>query len=230
MTDNVFEACRAHGVTKLVSFLSTCIFPDATAYPIDETMLHAGAPHASNEAYAYAKRMIDVLNRAYTRQYPGCVYTALIPTNIYGPHDNFSIEDGHVVPGLIHKCHLAQASGGDFVVWGSGAPLRQFVHAADLAALTAWALRSYSDAAPLILSVDPGDEVSIGDVARMVARGMGFEGRVVFDAARADGQFKKTASNAKLRALLPGYQFKGMEQGIAETCAWFKAHYDTCRK
>jgi GDP-L-fucose synthase len=229
MTDNLFEACREHGVVKLVSCLSTCIFPDKTPYPITEDMIHAGPPHPSNEGYAYAKRMIDVLNRAYARQH-GLRYTAVIPTNIYGAHDNFSIEDGHVVPGLIHKCHLAQASGGDFVVWGSGAPLRQFIHASDLAALMVWTLRSYSQVEPIILSVDEAAEVSIREVALMVAKGMGFTGRVVFDASRADGQLKKTASNAKLRALLPGYQFKGMEEGIAETCAWFKANYETCRK
>jgi GDP-L-fucose synthase len=229
MTDNIFEACRAHGVRKLVSCLSTCIFPDKTPYPIDETMVHAGPPHPSNEGYAYSKRMIDVLNRAYFRQY-GLRYTAVIPTNIYGAHDNFSLEDGHVVPGLIHRCHQAQASGGDFVVWGSGAPLRQFIHASDLAALTAWALRSYHEVEPIILSVDEAAEVSIGEVARLVARSMGFTGRLVFDASRPDGQHRKTASNAKLRALLPGYQFKGVEEGIAETCAWFKANYESARK
>jgi GDP-L-fucose synthase len=229
MTDNVFEACRTFNVVKLVSCLSTCIFPDKTPYPIDETMVHSGPPHPSNEGYAYSKRMIDVLNRAYERQY-GLRYTSIIPTNIYGAHDNFSIEDGHVVPGLIHKCHLAQSTGSDFVIWGSGTPLRQFIHASDLAALTVWTLRSYHSTEPIILSVDEEDEVSIRDVALMVAEAMGFTGKVVFDTSRADGQHKKTASNRKLRALNPGYAFKPMREGIAETCAWFKANYDAARK
>ena len=229
MTDNVFEACRTYAVGKLVSCLSTCIFPDKTPYPIDETMVHNGPPHPSNEGYAYSKRMIDVLNRAYERQY-GLRYTSIIPTNIYGAHDNFSIEDGHVVPGLIHKCHLAQSTGSDFVIWGSGTPLRQFIHSSDLAALTVWALRSYHSTEPIILSVDEEAEVSIRDVALMVAETMGFTGKVVFDTSKADGQHKKTASNRKLRALNPGYTFKPMREGIAETCAWFKANYDTARK
>jgi GDP-L-fucose synthase len=229
MNDNIFEACRTFGVGKLVSCLSTCIFPDKTPYPIDETMVHNGPPHPSNEGYAYAKRMIDVLNRSYERQY-GLKYTSVIPTNIYGPHDNFSIEDGHVVPGLIHKCHMAQASGSDFVIWGSGTPLRQFIHSSDLAALTVWTLRSYHSVDPIILSVDEAAEVSIRDVALMVAEAMGFTGKVVFDTSKSDGQFKKTASNAKLRALNPGYAFKPMKDGIAETCAWFKANYATARK
>ena len=229
MNDNVFEAAREFGVAKLLSCLSTCIFPDKTPYPIDETMIHDGPPHASNEGYAYAKRMIDVMNRAYAAEY-GMACTAIIPTNIYGPHDNFNVEDGHVIPGLIHKCFLAQRDGGDFVVWGSGAPLRQFIHAADLAALTAWALRSYDAPEPIILSVGEEEEVSIRDAALAVADAMGFTGRVVFDAAKADGQYKKTASNAKLRALRPGYAFKPFREGVAETVAWFKANYETARR
>ena len=229
MNDNVFEACHAHDVPRLVSCLSTCIFPDKTSYPIDETMVHSGPPHPSNAPYAYAKRMIDVQNHAYAAQH-GRAYTSIVPTNIYGAHDNFSPEDGHVIPGLIHKCHLAKASGGDFVVWGSGAPLRQFIHASDLAALTAWALRHYASVEPLILSVGEEEEVSIRDVAGMVAEAMGFAGRVVLDASKADGQYKKTASNAKLRGLLPGYKFKPIREGIAETVAWFEANYATARK
>lgn len=110
MNDNVMEACRIYGVTKLVSCLSTCIFPDKTTYPIDETMIHNGAPHSSNIGYAYAKRMIDVLNVCYHEEY-GCNFTSIIPTNIYGPHDNYNIEDGHVIPGLIHKTYLAKKNG-----------------------------------------------------------------------------------------------------------------------
>jgi GDP-L-fucose synthase len=229
MNDNIFEACREFGVKKLVSCLSTCIFPDKTTYPIDETMIHAGPPHPSNEGYAYAKRMIDVMNRAYASEF-GLAYTAIIPTNIYGTNDNFSIADGHVIPGLIHKCFLAQRDGTDFTVWGSGAPLRQFIHSSDLAALTVWTLREYESVDPIILSVGEEEEVSIGDVARMVADAMGFTGRVVFDATKADGQFKKTASNAKLRTLLPAYTFKPIREGIQETVSWFKSNYDTARK
>lgn len=107
INDNVMECCRIFNVEKLVSCLSTCVFPDKTTYPIDETMVHNGAPHTSNEGYAYAKRMIDVLNHCYHEEY-GCKFTSIIPTNIYGPDDNFSIEDGHVIPGLIHKCYLAK--------------------------------------------------------------------------------------------------------------------------
>lgn len=98
MNDNIMEACREFGVKKLVSCLSTCVFPDKTSYPIDESMLHNGPPFTSHEGYAYAKRMIDIMNRNYYKEY-GCQFTSVIPTNIYGPHDYYNLEDGHVIPG-----------------------------------------------------------------------------------------------------------------------------------
>lgn len=223
------ECCRIYKVQKLVSFLSTCIFPDATSYPIDETMLHDGPPHSSNEGYAYAKRLIDTMNRAYAEEY-GCNFTSIIPTNIYGPHDNFSIENGHVIPGLIHKCFIAKQNGEDFCIWGSGTPLRQFIYSMDLAELTVWVMRNYHSPEPITLSVNEEDEVSIKDVALAVAKAMKFEGNVVFDTTKADGQFKKTASNAKLRQYLPDYEFTSIDDGVQQTVDWFVENYETARK
>jgi GDP-L-fucose synthase len=230
INDNVMECCRIHNVTKLVSFLSTCIFPDDTKYPIDETMLHAGPPHPSNEGYAYAKRLIDTMNRAYAEEY-GCNFTSIIPTNIYGPADNFSIESGHVIPGLIHKCYLAKENGTPFTIWGSGTPLRQFIYSRDLAELTVWVLREYDrDPNPITLSVDEADEVSIREVALAVAKACQFDGEIVFDASKADGQFKKTASNHKLRSYRPEYNFTAIDAGIQKSVDWFVANYETARK
>ena len=186
MNDNVMECCRIYKVQKLVSCLSTCIFPDKTTYPIDETMIHSGPPHLSNEGYAYAKRMIDVMNRCYKEEY-GCNFTSVVPTNIYGPHDNYSIENGHVVPGLIHKCYLAKKNGTPFDVWGTGSPLRQFIYSGDLAALTVWVLRDYDSTDPIILSVPEAKEVTIKDVALMIRDAMKFEGEVKFLTDKADG-------------------------------------------
>lgn len=107
INDNVLSISHETGVKKVVSCLSTCIFPDKTTYPIDETMIHNGPPHDSNFGYSYAKRMIDVLNRGYAKQH-GLKYTSVIPTNVFGPHDNFNIDDGHVLPGLIHKVYNAK--------------------------------------------------------------------------------------------------------------------------
>eukprot|EP00727_Mastigamoeba_balamuthi_P000521 m51a1_g10466 putative gdp-l-fucose synthetase (318) ;mRNA; r:45619-46922 len=229
INDNVMESCRIEGVQKLVSCLSTCIFPDKTTYPIDETMLHSGPPHWSNEGYAYAKRMIDTLNRCYKEEY-GCNFTSVIPTNIFGPYDNFALDGSHVVPALIRKCYEAKRDGKTFTVLGSGRPLRQFIFNRDLAKLMVWVLFQYHETEPVILSVDEKDEHSIGEVAHMVADSLGYEPALVFDTSAADGQFKKTASNAKLRRLLPDFQFTPIQDALKETCDWFVAHYDTARK
>lgn len=229
MNDNVMECCRVFKVEKLVSCLSTCVFPDKTSYPINETMLHNGAPHLSNEGYAYAKRMIDVMNRCYRDQH-GCNFTSVIPTNIYGPYDNFSIENGHVIPGLIHKCYLAKKNNTEYSIWGSGKPLRQFIFNRDLAKLMVWTLLSYEDTDPIILSPPESQEVSIESIARKIAQVMDFQGEIVFDTTKSDGQFKKTADNTKLMAALPDFKFTPFEEGIREATEWFCANYETARK
>ena len=230
INDNVMECCRIYKVEKLVSMLSTCIFPDKTTYPIDETMLHDGPPHPSNEGYAYAKRLIDTMNRAYAEEY-NCNFTSIIPTNIYGPDDNFSIKNGHVIPGLIHKCYNAKKDNGKFEIWGSGTPLRQFIYSRDLAELTVWVMREYHQPTPITLSVDEEAEVSIKDVALSVAKAMNFpEENIVFDTSKADGQFKKTASNSKLRSLKPDYKFITIDDGIQRAVDWFVENYETARK
>ncbi|XP_039320809.2 GDP-L-fucose synthase isoform X2 [Saimiri boliviensis] len=191
--------------------------------------IHNGPPHGSNFGYSYAKRMIDVQNRAYFQQH-GCTFTAVIPTNVFGPHDNFNIEDGHVLPGLIHKVHLAKSSGSALTVWGTGKPRRQFIYSLDLAQLVIWVLREYNEVEPIILSVGEEDEVSIEEAAEAVVEAMDFHGEVTFDTTKSDGQFKKTASNSKLRAYLPDFRFTPFKQAVKETCAWFTDNYEQARK
>lgn len=208
MNNNVLECSREFKVRKVISCLSTCIFPDKTSYPIDESMIHNGPPHDSNFGYAYAKRMIDIQNRhptnslskfwlrcrAYNQQY-GCHFTSVVPTNVFGPHDNYNLEDSHVIPGLIHKTHLAiqsitlsrnQAHGFIFrvdgqknlTIAGTGRPLRQFIYSRDLAKLMIWALREYHEIEPIILSVDEADEVSIKGVAEAITKAFKFPGQL----------------------------------------------------
>lgn len=229
INDNVLQTAHEHGVSKVVSCLSTCIFPDKTTYPIDETMIHNGPPHSSNFGYSYAKRMIDVQNRGYHQQH-GRMFTAVIPTNVFGMHDNFNIEEGHVLPGLIHKAHLAHKNGSPLVVWGSGKPRRQFIYSLDLARLIIWALREYQEIEPIILSVGEEEEVSIKEAAECIVASMGFKGQVIFDTNKSDGQYKKTANNGKLRTYLPDFQFTPFSQAVKETCDWFVANYHTARK
>ena len=229
MNDNILASSHNHKVQKVVSCLSTCIFPDKTSYPIDETMVHNGPPHSSNFGYSYAKRMIDVQNKAYHEQH-GCQFTSIIPCNVFGPHDNFNIQQGHVIPGLINKAHQAKKNGTAFEIWGTGAPLRQFIYSLDLAKLTVWVMREYQEIEPIILATDGADEVSIKDVAMMVLEASEFKGEVKFLTEKADGQFKKTASNAKLRKYLPDFKFVPTKQAIQETVKWFEDNYEKARK
>ncbi|KAI8335956.1 hypothetical protein BC941DRAFT_429888 [Chlamydoabsidia padenii] len=229
INDNVLECSKEAGVKKVVSCLSTCIFPDKTTYPIDETMVHNGPPHDSNFGYAYGKRMIDVQNHAYNEQY-GCHFTSVIPTNVFGPHDNYNLEDSHVLPGLTHKCYLAKQNNTPFVVGGTGKPLRQFIYSRDLAKLFIWTLREYQEIDPIILSVGEEDEVSIKDVADAIVKAVDFKGEYSFDTTRADGQFKKTASNEKLKKYLPDFEFTPFDVAVKESVDWFVANFDQCRK
>eukprot|EP01112_Ceratiomyxa_fruticulosa_P012454 TRINITY_DN344_c0_g1_i1.p1 TRINITY_DN344_c0_g1~~TRINITY_DN344_c0_g1_i1.p1 ORF type:complete len:326 (-),score=79.15 TRINITY_DN344_c0_g1_i1:113-1090(-) len=229
INDNVLRCSYESGVEKVVSCLSTCIFPDKISYPINETQVHLGPPHFSNEGYAYAKRMIDVLNRAYHEEY-NCNFTSVIPTNIYGPYDNYHLEDSHVIPGMIHKCYLAKKNGTDLVLMGTGKPLRQFVYSVDLGALLVWTLDNYQELTPLILSVGEKDEVSIAEVANMVAEAMDFKGKIVFDTSKADGQYKKTVENTKLLKLHPEFKFTDMKVAIKESVKFFEENYETARK
>jgi len=233
MNFNVVKCCHDFRVEKLVACLSTCIFPDKTTYPINEEMLHDGPPHTSNDAYAYAKRMLEIHCQAYRENY-GDKFICVIPTNIYGPHDNFNLEDAHVIPALIHKCYLAKEKNENFIVRGTGAPLRQFIHSEDLAELIIWTMENY-DGKSLILSVPEEKEVSIGCVAKLIAQAFEYEHRVVFDPSYSDGQYKKTADNSKLTSLLLekeslSFDFIQIEDGIKETVKWFINNYKIVRK
>jgi len=228
INDNVLHTAYEHKAQKVVSCLSTCVFPDKVEYPLDETKIHSGLPHESNFGYAHAKRLVDVQNHAYKEQY-GCNFTSAIPTNVFGPHDNFDLEDSHVIPGLIHKCYLAKQNGTPFVVSGTGKPLRQFIYSYDLAKLFIWMLREYDDVEPVILSVGEDDEVSIKEVADAIVKAVGFEGNYTFDTTRADGQFRKPASNKKLLKLMGGFRFTPFDQALDETVQWFLTNYHNAR-
>jgi GDP-L-fucose synthase len=167
--------------------------------------------------------------RAYHEQY-GCHFTSVIPTNIFGAHDNYNLEDSHVIPGLIHKCYLAKKNSTPLTVFGTGKPLRQFIYSQDLARLFVWVLKHYDEIDPIILSVGEADEVSIRDVAYMVADAMDFKGEIMFDTSKADGQFKKTASNQKLMQYLPEFKFTNIKQAIKESVDWFVNNFDAARK
>ena len=227
MNTNVIEQARQSGVKKLVAFLSTCVFPDDVEYPLTEKKIHLGPPHNSNNAYAYAKRMTDVQIRAYREQY-GLEYKSVIPTNIYGPNDNFSLTHGHVMPMLIHKMYLAQKNNTPFEVWGTGKPLREFIYSKDVAELTEWVMNNYDEDEPIILSTS--QEISIRDLVDLLVQEFNFKGKVIFDETKPDGQFRKPSDNSKIKNYLPEFQFTPIEVGIKETVNWFIENYEVARK
>lgn len=224
---NVLEAARLANVDKLISFMSTCVFPDKTEYPLNEKNIHNGAPHPSNFGYAYAKRMLEVQSNAYRKEW-GCNFIVAIPTNIYGENDFWNLEDGHVIPSLIHKCFLAKKNNTDFHIWGSGKPLREFVYSKDIAKLISWTMEKYNEETPIILS--NGQESSIKELVEIIVREMDFKGNVVFDKDKPDGQFRKPSDTSKLKKYLPDFKFTPLEEGIRNTVKWFIENYPNIRK
>lgn len=172
---------------------------------------------------------------------PDSLFTAIIPTNVYGPGDNFNLESAHVVPSLIHKAYngvnTAQAfneKATTLIVYGTGTPVRQFIYSLDLAKLILWTLLNYTDEDPLILCPDENDEVTIGEVAQVIAstisKRLGIEVSIRFDAKFSDGQVRKTASNRKLRELYSDFTFTKLKDGLEETIEWFCNSYPAIRK
>lgn len=227
MNTNVIEECRKNNVEDLVVFLSTCVFPNDVEYPLTEKKIHLGPPHFSNDAYAYAKRMADIQIKSYREQY-GLNYKSVIPTNIYGINDNFDIENGHVIPSLIHKCYIARETNTPLTIWGSGTPLREFIYNKDVAKLTEWVLENYNEDEPIILSTS--DEVSIKDVVGLIVELMNFKGEVKWDTNNPDGQFRKPSDNSKIKNYLPDFKFTSLYDGLKETIEWFESNYENIRK
>lgn len=228
MNMNVLDNCKEAGL-KLVSVLSTCIYPDApyVKYPLTEDQLHLGPPHHSNFGYAYAKRMLEVQSRAYRQQF-GCNFISAVPNNLYGPNDNYDLEAGHVVPALIRKFHEAQLRGDDkVVIWGTGKPLRDFTFARDAARIILWLAENYDGPEPI--NIGNPEEVSIRELVEMIGEEMNFKGQATFDNTKPDGQYRKPCSNAKLRSLGWDGEYVSLRAGLKETIKSFKARYPDVR-
>ncbi len=229
INSNVLKAAHQIQVKKLIACLSTCIFPDKTTYPINESMLHDGPPHFSNDAYAHAKRLLEIQCKAYQEQYSDN-FVCVIPTNIYGPADNYNLSDAHVIPALIHRCYLAKQTTTPFIIAGTGKPLRQFIYSEDLAKLFMWVLENYNDKSSIILSVSEKDEVSISYIGKLIAQSFDYDHMITFDETKPDGQYKKTADNSKLMRLYGNFEFTKISIGIEKSIQWFIKNYDNCRK
>jgi GDP-L-fucose synthase len=222
INSNVLEAARQCGVEKVVSFMSTCVFPDEATYPLSPDQIHNGEPHSSNYAYAYAKRMLEVQSRAYREQY-GCNFVTVIPCNIYGPNDNFDLNSSHVVPALIRKCYEANKNDTDFELWGTGQAYREFVYVDDVATIAKWVLHNYDEPEPFIIS--PDLEISMAVLAQTIAFKMNFKGNIVYNDKYPDGQLKKPSDNSILKRCLPEFEFIPVQEGLSRTINWFLSEY-----
>ena len=216
----VIDAAYRYGVKKLLVLGSSCIYPCRADVPIQEEQLLSGPLEATNEAYAIAKIAGLKTAQAYRRQY-GFDAVSLMPTNLYGPHDNFHPEHSHVIPGLMQRFHQAKLEGHpEVTLWGSGRPLREFLHVDDLAAACEVVMTRYSGETPL--NVGSGAEVSIRELAELLREVVGYQGRLTWDPTRPDGTYRKLLDSSRLQALGWAPQ-QSLRAGLEETYAWFTA-------
>jgi GDP-L-fucose synthase len=227
MEANVIHAAWKANVEKLVFLGSTCIYPKLAPQPIPEDALLTGSLEPTNEWYAIAKIAGIKLCQAYRKQY-GCDFIAAQPTNLYGPGDNYELQTSHVLPALMRKAHEAKLAGADtMTVWGSGTPLREFMHVDDLADAVVFLAKHYSGESHV--NVGSGAEVSIRELATMIGDVVGFEGRLEFDASKPDGTPRKLADVAKLKAL--GWdRARSLRDGLEQTYADFLANESAQRR
>lgn len=216
--NNVIHACQTTGVEKLVYLGSSCIYPKFAKQPITEDELLTGPLEPTNEWYAIAKIAGIKLCQAYRRQY-GSDFVSAMPTNLFGPGDNFDLTTSHVLPALIRKTFEAKRRGDkEIVVWGSGTPRREFLHVDDCADACIFVMKHYS--AESHINVGSGEDITILGLAELVAREIGWDGRFVLDRSKPDGTPRKLMSPERLQAL--GWKpKKTLEQGIREVCAWY---------
>lgn len=233
---NVIHAAHLAGVPRLLFLGSSCIYPKHAPQPIPEEALLTGPLEPTNEPYAIAKIAGIKLCESYHRQY-GRDYRSVMPTNLYGPGDNFHPDNAHVIPALLRRFHEAARRGDEaVVVWGTGTPRREFLHVDDMAAacvhvmgLDEAAYQSQTEPMRSHLNVGTGQDVTIAELAQAIARVTGFRGRIVFDASKPDGTPRKLLDITRIRAL--GWQPTiGLEEGLRSAYAWFREHAETVRQ
>ena len=225
--NNVIDAAYRHGARKLTFLGSSCIYPKLAPQPLNEDSLLTGPLEPTNEWYAIAKIAGIKMCQAYRRQY-NFDAISLMPTNLYGPGDNFSLQNSHVLPALMAKFHAAKEAGQSSVtVWGTGTPRREFLYVDDLADAVVFLTRDYSGAAPI--NVGTGTDVTIRELAQLVGKTVGFHGELMFDTTRPDGAPRKLLDVARLSAL--GWRASTqLEDGLDATYAWFCTHQSQLRR
>lgn len=225
---NVLQAAKKFGTQKVVSMLSTCVYPDDVIYPLTEDQIHNGEPHKSNFGYAYAKRMLDVHSRALRQQY-GCNYICAVPNNLYGPGDYFDLQNCHVLPAIIRKVYEAKKFGKQVVLWGNGSPLREFTYSKDIAKILLFLLDNYDESSPVNIGMT--GEIAIKDITKKICTIMEYDYNMIkWDMTKPSGQYRKPSSNKKLIDL--GWDienYTNIDSGLLEMCKWFEFEYPNIR-
>jgi len=217
------ESCVA-GVKKFMTCMGGCSYPAKAPSPIKEESMWDGYPQTESAPYSTAKKMVIVQAEAYRRQY-GFNAIVLVPGNLYGPYDNYNLNDAHVIPALIRKVCEAQRRGEkQIVAWGSGAPVRDFIYSRDAAKALVLALETYD--APEIINISSGVHTTIKELYELVAELCGFTGEIVWDRSKPDGQMYKGFDVTRMREVLGFNEITPLRQGLQETIAWFRANYD----
>lgn len=223
---NLMDACQAAGVRRFLFLGSSCIYPKMAEQPIRESALLSGALEETNAAYAIAK-IAGISHIQSVRKQYGYEWIAAMPTNLYGPNDNYHSENSHVFAALIKKFHEAKmANDPEVVIWGTGTALREFMHVDDLSAAIEFLLQNYDDPEPI--NVGSGHEISIKDLGQMVAEVVGFDGGISFDPSKPDGTPRKMLDSSRLYKMgwSPNW---GLKQGLIDSYNWFRENYESVR-
>ena len=219
---NVLSAAQRYDVSRLVSVLSGCAFQFQPDRPSAEEDLHAGLPFVGNLGYGYSKRVLDVHTRLLWKQH-GCEYSSISPVAMYGPNDNWDLNEGHVIGSLIHRCFLAKQQDKPLEVWGSGNAVRQFLYSFDAAKILLETLNTFHGAETVITA--PETTITIRELVMLIAQTMKFEGSIVFNRAKPEGELIRVMKSNRFHNFFPNFSFTPLENGLRTTIEWFCGHF-----
>ncbi len=227
MNMNVINACHMNDVNKLIVFSSVCVFPDSLPI-LQEDKMHDGPVYSANAAYGYAKRMVDVYIEALRKQYGRTNYCSLIPGNIFGKRDMFELKNSHIVPAIVHKLFLAKTNNSKLYIWGDGSSQREFIYVNDLARIILELIDMPE--IPIRLIVSGEYEYTIKCIVDALVHISGFNGEVVYDTSKPNGQFRRPSDKTLFRQYFPDFKYTDVYDGLVETWNWFSNNYSNARK
>jgi len=223
---NVLDLAARKGVKRLISILSSCCFQIYADRPSTEDDLHAGLPFAGNLGYGYAKRMLDIQSKLISEQFK-LQFSTITPATMMGPHDNWDLESGHVVAAIIHRAFIAKQKNEPLTVWGSGNAVRQFIFSDDVARLLVSELDQFRGPENMIVTADEG--ITIRELVLMIAELMKFDGKIIFDKSKPEGQLKRVLKSNSFKQRYPDFHFTSMRNSLKSTIDWFLENHKTAR-